>query len=465
MFRMIFAILLIPSICFGANYYVDPTYNGSKGSSIGSYSRPWTKIEQVNSHSFSTGDDVYFRAGTALVMTERLLIDWSGSEKDRVEIGAYSAEETFTLGGRARPILDGNNWTVPTQGSYQGLIQHKNRTGYITIENLELKNSGARAISLGNSSDVTSYYNTYHIVRNCYLNSPWRNGIVSERCSYNLYEDNIVANSSTGHNKPDRITGASIEITGQHIESSSVHNVVKGNTVYNAVYEGIGVYKQARYTIIEYNTVYDCAVNIYVDRSRNQTIRNNLVYSTPDANRGANLTRNIVLEQEYGGINPYKFEVPTGGNEVYGNYIAGGTVGIELSVYDDVKTYGQRDNLIYDNILVDNKDNFRFDNTSNGKWSGNQYSDNFSFIYAIGGKHTDNNSPTGVIWNGNYYKENPTVTGNASNNQRTTPVDLQKTTGWRNLQPGNVNRYFFNLVGESIEAKPNIVMNVQIKES
>ena len=195
MFRIIFAILLVPSICFGANYYVDPTYNGSNGSSNGSYSRPWTTIAEVNRYSFSTGDGLYFKVGTRLVMTEPLSIGWNGSAEKRAVVGAYFGKDQFGLDGSDRPILDGNNWMVPPRDSYQGLIQHKNRSGYVTIQDLKVLNSGKRGISLGNSSNVP-YPDTFNIVRNCEVYRPWGSGIVVERASHNLIENNIVTATS-----------------------------------------------------------------------------------------------------------------------------------------------------------------------------------------------------------------------------------------------------------------------------
>ena len=96
----------------GTAYYVDPS---AAGGGTGTYASPWNSIAQVNAKAFSAGDDVYFKAGTTLVMTAQLTIDWHGTDTDPVVIGAYYGDGLFGLNGGARPILLGSHTTpVPS---------------------------------------------------------------------------------------------------------------------------------------------------------------------------------------------------------------------------------------------------------------------------------------------------------------------------------------------------------------
>ena len=76
MIRYLLIFLLIPSVCFGANYYVDP---GAAAGGNGSHDTPWNSIAQVNAATFATSDRLYFKAGTTLTMTAPMNIRWSGT--------------------------------------------------------------------------------------------------------------------------------------------------------------------------------------------------------------------------------------------------------------------------------------------------------------------------------------------------------------------------------------------------
>jgi parallel beta-helix repeat protein len=458
-------LLLIPTLCLaGKAYYVDPK---APTGGNGSYLKPWNSIAQVNAYNFSTSDKLYFRAGTTLLMTAQFTVKWGGTSNDRAVIGAYhviGGQPVVGLGGNARPVLDGNEWTVPTREGYGAIISHRDRIGYLTIQDLEIRNSGAQGIQLGNTYGVTGLSNTHHIVRNCVIVRPWRQGISVARASYNLIEGNTISNSSYGHNKPNRVGGAGIEITGMHDELSAVHNIVRNNVVFRAAFEGIGAYKQARYTIIEDNVAYDSAVNIYISRSRNQIIRNNLVYCTPNAYRGANQCRNITMVSEVGNLGDYSFEVPIGGNEVYGNYIAGGNSGIEMGVYSDV-LIGQKESKIYNNRVVDNNANFKFNRDTTGDWRDNIIRENFSFSYTSGFVHTNRMSPNGVAWENNHHNTTvATVTGNAAASAILNKKMLVKNAGWRNLGPGKITKDDFVFVNEEASSDKTIdqVSNLRV---
>ena len=483
MTRLILLLLLIPSVCFGANYYVDPTYNGSNGNSNGTFLRPWTTISQVNSHKFSTGDNLYFKAGTVMVMPGILNITWSGTPNNRVIIGAYRGEGLFdNIPFNEKPVLDGSKHTVPTQGGWSGMIQHLNGPGYVTIQDLEIRDSGAVGINLGQSSTefISDHINAYYIVRRCSVYRPWRQGVLIGRSSNNLVENNYFFETSYGRERSSsRLGGASIEFTGMQMPGTTRFNIARSNLVVRP-HEGIGVYKQASDSLIENNTLYDGRTyHIYLGKTLNNVVRHNLVYGTPNARyvgRGAG----IALFSE---IHEYGNEPPIGNNQVYNNYIAGMMWGLHWGISPGA-TVGMKGNRIYNNRLVDNMINISTQR-SNEDFSDNRIFDNYSFIYTdsyidhngntVIPRHVNVTSLIGTTWSGNFFTTPPIVTGNATTGSFLNKVQLKKTTGWRNLKPGKVDRSFFAFTGESLDLdnpksdeltqKPGRVSNFKMEAS
>ena len=145
-FLIFFSLCFLPSLVFaGTAHYVDCS-SGENGN--GSYTSPWNSISSVNSHSFSTGDDVYFKVNTTCTLTansDRLQVDWSGTSGDRVIIGAYYGNGQFGLNGNSRPIIDGDNNTYPNQ--YSALVEVAYDTNsYITVKDMKLQYSNARGV-------------------------------------------------------------------------------------------------------------------------------------------------------------------------------------------------------------------------------------------------------------------------------------------------------------------------------
>ena len=142
-------LCLLPSLVLaGTAHYVNCSA-GKNGN--GSYASPWNNISSVNSHSFSTGDDVYFKVNTKCTPSTYLAIDWSGSSGDRAIIGAYYGNGQFGLNGNSRPIIDGNNNTVPSLAGHQGLIDiQKASVSHVTVKNLKLQYSGLYGVAVAN---------------------------------------------------------------------------------------------------------------------------------------------------------------------------------------------------------------------------------------------------------------------------------------------------------------------------
>lgn len=92
-------LYLLPSLAFaGTAHYVDCSA-GTNGN--GSYASLQNNIYSVNSHSFSTGEDLYFKVNTTCTPSVKFMIDWNGSSGDQVIIGAYYGNGQFGLNGNS----------------------------------------------------------------------------------------------------------------------------------------------------------------------------------------------------------------------------------------------------------------------------------------------------------------------------------------------------------------------------
>ena len=448
-FVKVVRIVLIAVICIfpalaiaGKAYYVDPSQ--SNPYQDGSYAHPWNSLLDVNNHKFNSGDDVYFKVGTTLKAAAQLIIDWDGTPNDRVIIGAYYGLNKFGLGGKARPVIDGH-FTHPKDVN-SALVLYTNGAGYVTVSDLQIINAKGTGISLSYNHSTVQNFTKHNIVRNCYVKRSKRVGILFARASYGLIENSTVEQASYGYSP-----GASIVISGMNDESLSLHNTVRGCTVFNG-FEGIGVYKGARYTTVENNTIYNCrSFHLYLANARDAVFRNNVIYETASRLPGDSRDKLIVVDAEghVGSI----IKV-TGSCKIYNNYLAGGLVGISLlSNANNVGVY-QSNNEIYNNRIIDCTNNFEF-NQVDPKWRNNKIYGNYSFIYTKGLNHANNYLPSGVTWTANYF--NSAVSGNAATNAHINKVWLSKNSGWQTLNPGSVTTALFNFTSVPSSGTPTIL--------
>ena len=441
---ILFFIFFIPSIIFaGTAHYVDCSA-GTNGS--GTYASPWNNIPSVNSHSLSTGDDVYFKVSTTCTVSTssgHLVVDWDGNSGDTVVIGAYYGDGQFGLNGNARPIIDGQN-TYPST-DYVGLIHKTTGPGYITVENLKIQNSNYHGINFTDQSG-----NVNIIVQDCHTYRTRGAGITFNYVDTGLIEDNIVDTASYNFSP-----GAAINVGAGFQDGSCIDVVVRGNVVKNS-YEGIGLYKEASSCIVEKNSVYDNrSYQIYnASGSHDNIIRYNLVYHSS----GKDPKRGIVISCESwtcGNIAQCSND-----NQIYGNLIASAESGISLT--SNCGLLPSNGNKIYNNTIVDSVDyNFRITGTG----SGNEIKNNISRLYTSGSTHSNSDSPTGVTWDTNVFYGVDTVSGNAATNQVTSDPLLSKTSGWRSLTTGAVDGTEFALQDNSSAIDAGLSLGVLYDDS
>lgn len=103
-----------------ATYYIDPTYGGANGSSLGTESRPYTAFSQAP--ALAAGDSVLFKRGTTHYGT--ITIGQSGTSGSRITLGAY--------GTGAKPVLSGfttlSSWTLHSGNIYYASVSAQNPT-------------------------------------------------------------------------------------------------------------------------------------------------------------------------------------------------------------------------------------------------------------------------------------------------------------------------------------------------
>ncbi|QHW32944.1 hypothetical protein GZH47_20530 [Paenibacillus rhizovicinus] len=112
-----------PAAAAGTTYYVD-SVSGSDGNNGTSTGTPWKTLSKINGQSFTAGDSILFKAGSA--WTGTLSPISSGSSTGQITFGKY--------GTGADPIING--------GGAEEAIKLFN-VQYVTVQNLEITNDAA----------------------------------------------------------------------------------------------------------------------------------------------------------------------------------------------------------------------------------------------------------------------------------------------------------------------------------
>lgn len=445
-------VCLLPSVGVAASpYYCDLSSPGSIAGD-GSWGNPFKSIADVNAASFATGDDLYFKQGedyTLNTTDNRLLIDWTGTSGNHVIIGCYEGQGDFNCSG-ARPKLSGNRAgqggdNVPTNTGYGIIDCVLTSAEYITIEYLEIADSGGKAIRFDPADPATMNNIT---VDNCILHDIDYTAFVFQ-VSYGTVSNSIMYN------------GPIVQTEGGFLtmpEALSHHNTIEYN-IFHDCYECAGASKKSNNHIFQYNVFYDVDdIGIYIDAGNDITIRYNLFYnSSVGVPSQDNFPEgiDIINETARGYCN-------ISGNEVYGNMFgglgyggSGNDNGIKLACPYCVANptcWQTFDVKIYNNTFADNYNGIFF-----GTWTGNTGGNSSSIeitnnlFYTSSGTyaHLSNAGLNGMTFSHNLYDDDPG--GNSLDNSGLVgDPDLQKTTGWNSLSSGNVTGQEFS-VGEDGE--------------
>ena len=152
-YTIILLLLLAPSVCFGANFYIDPTAGGGGD---GSFADP--KLPSEVDGAITNTNDYYFKCGTTSNLTNSFdITDVDGTSENRVIIGAYYAEGSFD---RAGCLVDSELPIIQENGSTNTLTLMKiEGSSYVTVENLDIKHGNNHIQGGAGNSYIKITYN------------------------------------------------------------------------------------------------------------------------------------------------------------------------------------------------------------------------------------------------------------------------------------------------------------------
>lgn len=297
-----------------ATYYVDG--NSGNDSGDGSSNQPWKRLAKALSQ-VKPGDEVRIRTA---VYKEELPI--------AVRNTTWKADTGHT------PVLDGNyheglfrqdgTLPKPEQGAgylpaNQGNMIRLREEG-ITVDGLTLQNIGGTGIGVSASNTT---------IRNCRIDFTYDSAIkVNPTTVYIdnvVVENNVCSRASMRYFDPNRNTfGDSQNVVGVIKMGLTRDGIIRNNICAYGYGEGINVGKGNYRIVVEGNIVHTCNhVHIYINRSIDVIVRNNLVYHLntrdnlgPDQKPPAG----IIFGDEYAKGQPWPH---TSGGFIYNNLVVG----------------------------------------------------------------------------------------------------------------------------------------------
>ena len=232
----------------GTSYYIDCSA-ATNGSST--QASPWNSLSNVSSYAFAAGDQVLFKRGT--VCNGSLLFQRSGASGSPITLSAY--------GSGALPIINGAGQPVAVK---------LNNTSYVTIKNLEIKNStryGLFATSsiTGVVEGLTIQNLVVHDVTGGTMDVKDTGLVLIEPGIKGSKFTNVLVDGVTAYNTT---LWAGILVYGEyltgdmswakHAKDPSLHSsniIIQNSTVHNTYGDGIAVY-MGNGVILQNNIVY-----------------------------------------------------------------------------------------------------------------------------------------------------------------------------------------------------------------
>jgi len=401
---------------FAATYYVKP--DGNDNFDGRSDAKAWKTMRKVNGFSFSTGDDVYFKCGHTWTGTV-LTVKWSGTSGNRVTIGAYYMDNGNEVRGVSgnKPVIDGND-TIPDSTSAMIRIDTKN---YVTIENLRVTNSEGHGITFINANNVN--------VTNVELDNTFNAAIKYKGCDTGVIEGCDINDGARWWVEISGHGPAVIAVIG------STEIIIKKNVIHASHGEGIGFFKMADNNIAEDNLLYgNRRVNIYIDCSRNNKIRRNLIYGKgPDSGSSGIGTND---ESQH-----YAWQQD---NEISYNLIANCSKGIYL--WTGHQSSVLRRTYVYNNTVVDCKVCI---NSFDGPYIDSAIKNNIFWCISDDCRLAQFPGKDGVDFDYNLWSSAPDVDVRGVHDPAYAVPLLNKTTGWRSMNGGELHGSEFALQSAS----------------
>jgi hypothetical protein len=435
-------VLLLTATAQAATYYVKAT--GNDGGSGLSDAQAWKTISKVNGFSFKAGDDVYFRCGDT--WTGQFIINWSGTgESNRAVVGAYymnGGTETIGVSGN-KPVISGNNKTIPTGDLYSALLYVQG--DYVTVTNLEIKQSRGRNILVHSSSSGADYVT----LNNLYIHDAYGSAVYvntgSDNCTLEYCE--VYNNGYDAWAEPGN--WPAVVIAWQTTNFRAHHN-----KIYHNWGEGLNDYNHSSGTIFEDNQVYEnWAVNIYSSCTKDVIIRRNLVYNTTDTSiwrNGGNPGGIVFGSEDYCKNASYNSNI-----QIYDNIIA--NTGQNIGYWGNGGLAPLSGVKIYNNTLVEAYNpggtpvSISLDsNITNAEIKNNIILQSTGTVASI--------PSSGVTCDYNLWSRQPPAAARGAHDPDYGDPQLAKTSGWSSLTAGSLKGSEFSLKANSpaIKAGTNL---------
>ena len=271
-----------------ASYYVATNGNDANPGTIES---PLATINK-GATLLNPGDTLYIRGGTYF---QTVSIDKSGLPSSPITVSSYSGEWA---------VIDGN-FAIP---GYWGTLF--NITGsYVTVRDLEVKNSAWMGMVLRGQHDEASNINSHHNMENGILITGDYGIVEKSKVWQNAYA-NVNCTNSRGN-----------WASGLSAARNPNYAIIRNNEIFQNWGEGVSSF-EAAYTTIEDNIVYDnFSVNAYISDTSYTVFQRNIVYSTSGNVASCGFQTGIAMSSEIGYAN--------GNNTIVNNFVLGNKINFQ----------------------------------------------------------------------------------------------------------------------------------------
>ncbi|AEK46516.1 hypothetical protein DV26_41310 [Amycolatopsis mediterranei] len=290
-------------------------------------SSPWNTLSSVNAHTFKAGDGLVFATGTSC--RGQLALRGSGASGNPIVIGQWRSGH-----GSGKPILAGGGVTPAT------VYLHDNE--YVTVEDLEVTNSGASA---GDRAGILAYNDTGSTLHGITITANTVDNVNGYRWGYYGVNAGIAVDIDGGLANPGVYSGVTIS-------DNAVWNVNRAGVWVGSLAENGAISARSTGVTISGNQMTDLGADGIVTRyTSGAQILNNVVYDAGSWSGGANSGSPSYYNPYPDGIWPVNSDNPVvQGNEVFGFVSQGAGDGDALDCDLHTTNCLMQDNYSHDNV-------------------------------------------------------------------------------------------------------------------
>jgi PKD repeat protein len=278
--------IALPSLGLATSYYVAPNGNNSNP---GTESQPWLTVSFGIGH-IHAGDTLYIRGGT---YKEQVCETNSGTAGAPITIAAYPGET---------PVIDGNNWTIPS-GDWSVLFEVLG--DYVNVTGIEVRYSNWIGFDISGQHCVVSKVYSHHNKEH---------GLIMYG-DYGIVEDSVFCNNCQSNVNGSRTRGD--WAGGLSAIPHPSYVTLQRNTIYMNWGEGINI--GGDHITVEDNVVYDnYSGQMYPSNATDILIQRNLIYHSDNSAMNVGGRAGILIGDEAAA--PVSNNITIINNLFYGNY-------------------------------------------------------------------------------------------------------------------------------------------------